>query len=90
MRHIIAGVVIEGQRNGEFRPCSVKTVDDLLFSLVESGIFRLCVLGRSTVSEVAASARLFAEGLLANGGLAAGKAAPALAGGMASPAASTR
>lgn len=63
MRHIIAGVVVRGQRSGEFRACSVKVVDDLIFSLVESAIFRLSVLGRVDITAVIDSARLFIQGL---------------------------
>lgn len=67
MRHIIAGVVIEGQRKGEFGAFSVKAVDELLYALIEATIFRLAVLDRQDVSGLEESARLFAHSLRAGG-----------------------
>jgi AcrR family transcriptional regulator len=65
MRHIISGVVIEGQRSGEFRQFSVKAADELLYALIEAAIFRIAVLDRPDVAGIEESARLFARGLLA-------------------------
>jgi AcrR family transcriptional regulator len=52
LRHIIAGMVIAGIKEGELAPVNVKTVDDLLYGLLECAIFRLAVLNRPSVSEI--------------------------------------
>jgi hypothetical protein len=52
VRHILASVVIEGIRAGEFAPINVRVADDLLYGLLESAIFRLVVLKRSSVEEL--------------------------------------
>ena len=63
MKHLLAGLLIEGQRSGEFGRFSVKAASELLYSLIESGIFRITVLGREDAGSLVASARLVAESL---------------------------
>ncbi len=47
MRHILADIVIEGKRLGEFsESSSVKGTVEMFFALVEAAVFRLVVLGR--------------------------------------------
>jgi AcrR family transcriptional regulator len=52
LRHILANMVIDGVKAGEFAPVNIRAVDDLLYGLLESAIFRLAVLKRDTVSEM--------------------------------------
>jgi AcrR family transcriptional regulator len=52
MRHILATMLIEGIRAGEIKPVNVRIVDDLLYGLIETAIFRLVVLKRSSVGEL--------------------------------------
>ncbi|HOX17943.1 MAG TPA: TetR/AcrR family transcriptional regulator [Spirochaetales bacterium] len=52
MRHILAGLVIEGMRSGEFGKASVRDVNDALYALIEAGIFRTVVLGRPEIDEL--------------------------------------
>jgi AcrR family transcriptional regulator len=52
LRHILAAMVIEGVRAGEIAPINIRTADDLLYGLIESAIFRLTVLRRSSVKEI--------------------------------------
>jgi AcrR family transcriptional regulator len=52
MRHILATMVIEGIHAGELVQVNVKTVDNLLYSLMEAAIFRLVVLKRSDVKDL--------------------------------------
>jgi AcrR family transcriptional regulator len=52
LRHILATMVIDGIRAGEIIPVNVRTVDDLLYGLIESAIYRLVVLKRATVEEL--------------------------------------
>jgi AcrR family transcriptional regulator len=63
MRHIIAGIIIEGQRRGEFGDFSIKAADDLVYSLIEAAIFRIAVLGHDDAAGIKASVRLIALGL---------------------------
>jgi AcrR family transcriptional regulator len=67
MRHILAGVLIEGQRSGEFGRFSVKDAGDLLYSLIEAAIFRIAVLDRPDSGGLAAAAALIVNGLSARG-----------------------
>lgn len=47
MRHILADIVIEGKRRGDFSEAtSVKGTVEIFFALVEATVFRLVVLGR--------------------------------------------
>jgi AcrR family transcriptional regulator len=63
MRHILAGILIEGQKKGDFSPFSVKAAGDLLFALLEAAIFRVAVLGQTDVSSLADAASLLATSL---------------------------
>jgi AcrR family transcriptional regulator len=65
MRHILAGIVIEGQRRGELGSFPVKAASDLVYALIEAAIFRIAVLGRADASGLAESAKLLARGLVA-------------------------
>jgi AcrR family transcriptional regulator len=47
MRHILASMLIEGIRTGEIKNINVRAMDDLLYGLIETAIFRLTVLKRS-------------------------------------------
>lgn len=63
LRHILAGIVIDGVRKGELPPVNVRVADDLLYGLIESAIYRLVVLGRGSVSELVHAAELAVERL---------------------------
>ncbi len=63
LRHILAGIVIDGIRKGELPPMNVRVVDDLLYGLIESAIYRLVVLGRESVSELVHAAELAVDRL---------------------------
>ncbi len=58
LRHILAEMVIEGVRAGEIAPVNIRTVDDLLYGLLESAIFRLVVLHRESAKEIKEDVRL--------------------------------
>ncbi len=65
MRHIINGILIEGQKKGEFSAFSVKVAGDMIYGLIEAAIFRIAVLGREDASVLAESAALLANSLRA-------------------------
>jgi AcrR family transcriptional regulator len=52
MRHILATIMIDGMRAGEIRAINVRDMDNLLYGLIESAIFRLVVLKRASVEEL--------------------------------------
>jgi AcrR family transcriptional regulator len=58
LRHILASMVIEGVRAGEFVPVDVRAADDLLYGLLETAIFRLTVLNRPRAEELKNAAAL--------------------------------
>jgi AcrR family transcriptional regulator len=66
MRHILSGILIEGQRKGDFPAFSVKVAGDLLYSIIEATIFRVAVLGRKDVSGLVEGASLLASSLKGN------------------------
>jgi len=65
MKHLIAGILIDGQRTGEFGRFSIKVASELLYSLIEAEIFRLTVLAREDSGTIPQAARLVAESLRA-------------------------
>jgi AcrR family transcriptional regulator len=52
MRRILASMLIEGIRAEEIKPINVRAMDDLLYGVIESAIFRLVILKRSDVGEL--------------------------------------
>jgi AcrR family transcriptional regulator len=52
MRHILASMLIEGIRAGEIKNINVRAMDDLLYGLIETAIFRLTVLKRPSTGEL--------------------------------------
>ncbi|MFA6507786.1 MAG: TetR/AcrR family transcriptional regulator [Treponemataceae bacterium] len=63
LRHLLAGIVIDGIRKGELPPVNVRVADDLLYGLIESAIYRLVVLRRESASELIHAAELAVERL---------------------------
>ncbi len=59
LRHIMAGIVIAGQKKGELSKVPVKPVIELFYSLVESAIFKVTLLGERSVEGPSSAARLF-------------------------------
>jgi AcrR family transcriptional regulator len=66
MRHILAGILIEGQKKGDFPPFSVKAAGDLIYALIEATIFRIAVLGREDVSGLVDAAAFLSSSLKGN------------------------
>ena len=52
MQHLMSTVVIRGQQKGEIKKdLSVKEINNALYALTESAIFRLAVLGRKSLDD---------------------------------------
>ena len=53
LRHILSTMLIEGIKDGEFRPdINVKDSNEILYSFLEAAVFRLTVLRRNSVDEL--------------------------------------
>jgi len=53
VRHILATMLIEGKKAGELRKSlNVKEANEMLYSFMETAVFRLVVLRRSSVQEL--------------------------------------
>ena len=64
IKHLLSMIIIEGQKRGEFKKLPVKTVNNLLYSLVESAIFEIAILNKKDVSEVKSSIDLVIQRLV--------------------------
>ena len=63
LRHILATMLIEGIKAGEFSPpINVKDAVELLYSFLEAAVFRLVVLRRDSVQELKGAMKLAVHG----------------------------
>ncbi len=68
MRHILAAIIIEGKKKGEFpESVSVKATSELIYALIEAAVFRITVLGQKDASPLEASSALLAGSLAGSG-----------------------
>ena len=59
LRHILATMLIEGIKAGEFeKSINVKEADELLYGFLEAAVFRLVILRRPSVDELINATRL--------------------------------
>ena len=61
LRHLMSTIIIRGIRAGEFKRLNVKNMNELLYGLVESSIFRLAVLNQDSTQEILDSMELAIE-----------------------------
>ena len=52
LRHLISLLIIRGNNSNEFNNVNIKDTNELLYGLIESAIFRIAVLGQSSIDEV--------------------------------------
>ena len=52
LRHLLSTILIKGIQNKEFRELNVKDINDTLYGLLESAIFRIAVLNKDDVEDV--------------------------------------
>ncbi|WP_407397956.1 TetR/AcrR family transcriptional regulator [Treponema sp.] len=50
--HLMSTIIIRGQKKGEIKNVSVKDMNDLFYSLIESGMFRLGILNQSNLDQM--------------------------------------
>ena len=58
LRHLMSTIVIRGIRAGELKRLNVKNMNELIYGLVESAIFRLAVLNQDSTQEILDSLEL--------------------------------
>ena len=62
LRHILATILIDGIKAGEFvSRLNVKDANELLYSFLEAAVFRMVVLRRSSVDEIKDAMKLAVE-----------------------------
>ncbi len=64
IKHLLSMIIIKGQKNDEFRTLPVKSINNMLYSLVEAAIFEIAVLNKKDISEVKSSIDLVIQGIL--------------------------
>jgi AcrR family transcriptional regulator len=66
LRHILATLLIEGKKAGDFSPSlNVKNANELLYGFLEAAVFRLVILRRDSVNELKEAMNLAVTGFVA-------------------------
>ncbi len=55
VRHLLSTIVIKGIQKGEFKELNVKDVNETLYGLMESAIFKIAVLNQDSVADIKAA-----------------------------------
>ena len=63
LRHLLSLLVIQGIKNGEFNNINVKDTNELLYSFIESAIFRLVILNQNNIQEMKSAINLGIDGI---------------------------
>jgi hypothetical protein len=64
MRHILAMIIMEGKKKGEFAPdISGRATSELFYALIEAAVFRITVLGQKDASRLSDALRLLASSM---------------------------
>lgn len=64
MRHLIALVLIQGIKAGEFKNQNVRDTNEILYGLIESSIFRLVIMNQKNINEMKDVLNLAIDGIL--------------------------
>ena len=65
LKHLLNVILIRGQEAGEIKKAPIKTIIDMIYSLLESAVFRLAVAGDENVDESRMLFHSFIENLRA-------------------------
>lgn len=64
MRHILAAIVIEGKKKGDFaQAVSVRAASELFYALIEAAVFRITVLGKKDAQTLSEALKLLASSM---------------------------
>ena len=66
LRHLLSSILIKGVKDGEFKPISVKAVNELLYAFIESVVFRLSVLRKDNTDELKSVIQILMDGVCVN------------------------
>lgn len=64
LRHLLSTVIIRGIQNKEFTDKNVHQINELLYGLVESSIFRVAILNQTDITEIRNTVNLAIDGFL--------------------------
>lgn len=64
LRHLLSTIIIEGINRGEIKPLSVKAINEMLYALIESSIFRLTILDQKGGDELREAVHLAITNIL--------------------------
>ena len=65
LRHLLSTVIIKGIQDGEFKDVNVKDINELLYSIIESSIFRIAVLNQDNITEIRSSLNTAVDAIIA-------------------------
>ncbi len=63
LRHLLSTILIAGKKAGEFKNINVKAANELFYSLIESGVFKLAILDQQVLEEMLSSVQLAVDGI---------------------------
>lgn len=63
LKHLLSQLLIAGKDSGEFCSFNVKDANELFYSLIESAIFKIAILDRSTSDEIKSAISLAVKGI---------------------------
>lgn len=66
LRHVLSTILIRGIQNKEFKELNVKCMNDLIYGLIESAIFKLAVLNQEDINELRDTLNLAVDSFLLN------------------------
>ena len=52
LHHLIIGIIIKGQKAGEFKMLPIKNVEDMLYAILENAVFHIVVLGKTKLGDM--------------------------------------
>ena len=52
VHHLLSTIIIQGIQDGEFKDENVKTLEETLYALIESAIFRIAVLNQTDLADI--------------------------------------
>ena len=63
LRHLLSKILIDVIKKGEFKDVNVKACNEMIYSLIESTVFRLAILDSENVDDLYGSIGFAIEGL---------------------------
>lgn len=63
IKHLLTAILIRGQKEGVFKPVTLKSANDMFYSFVETTIFRIAIMGATGADEVCEMVKLAVDGI---------------------------